>query len=119
MQQGRLRVLQLVRDVTRQAEIGILVDRTWDETGNVRFGTKDLWEGVGKGRRRLDGAKVNLADVVTKKTKDVLARMSRPKKAGQNRKGMGQRRETYESLKPNVAFAWLRVIWRETFDTFL
>jgi hypothetical protein len=25
----------------------------------------------------------------------------------------------YESLKPNVAFAWLRVIWREIFDTFL
>jgi hypothetical protein len=62
VQQGRLRVSQLVRDVTRQAEIGTLVDRTWDEARNVGLGAKDLWEGVGKGRRRLDGTKVNLAN---------------------------------------------------------
>ena len=85
VQQGRLRVSQLLRDVTRQAEIGILVDRTRDEARNVGFGAKDLWEGVGKGRRRLDGTKVNLADVVTLKTKNVLARMSYDKKKQRGR----------------------------------
>jgi hypothetical protein len=82
VQQGRLRVSQLVRHVTRQAEIRILVDRTWDEAGNVGLGAKDLWEGVGKGRRSLDGGKVYLADVVTRKTKNVPAGMSQDKKRG-------------------------------------
>ena len=79
-----------MRDVSRQAEIGILVDRTRDEARNVGLGAKDLREGVGKGRRRLDGAKMYLADVVTGKTKNALARMShQKKKGGEDRKGMG------------------------------
>ena len=82
VQQGRLRISQLVRDVTRQAEIGILVDRTWDEARNVGLGAKDLREGVGKGRRRLDGAKMYLADVVTGQTKNILARISHEKRKG-------------------------------------
>jgi len=95
VQQGRLRVSQLVCHVTRQAEVGILVDRTWDEAGNVGLGPKDLWEGVGKGRRRLDGGKVYLADVVTIKTKNVLARMShdQKKKGGKTEKVWGRREE--------------------------
>ena len=72
-----------MRDVTRQAEIGVLVDRTWDKARNVGLGAKDLREGVGKGRRRLDGAKMYLADVVTGKTKNVLARMSHEMKKGE------------------------------------
>lgn len=106
VQQGRLGVPQLLGDVARQAEVGILVDRAWDEGGNVGLCAEDLREGVGKGRRRLNGAKVYLANVIT-------AEMSR------DEDGRQERRTTYESPNPNVAFAWLRVIWREIFDTFL
>jgi hypothetical protein len=49
---------------------------------------------------------VYLANVIT-------AEMSR------DEDGRQERRTTYESPNPNVAFAWLRVIWREIFDTFL
>ena len=99
VQQGRLRVSQLLRDVTRQAEIGILVDRTRDEARNVGFGAKDLWEGVGKGWRRLDGTKVNLADIVTWKTKNVVARMSNDKIRGGDRKGMGKGRRNIRVIE--------------------
>jgi hypothetical protein len=95
-------------NVAREAEVGILVNRTWDEGRNVRFRAEDLREGIGKGWRCLNGAKMYLANVIT------------DRKDGPSRKKDGGERETtYESPKPNVAFAWLRVIWREIFDTFL
>lgn len=99
VQQGRLRISQLVRDVTRQAKIGVLIDRTWDEARNIGLGAKDLWERIGKGRRRLDGTKVNLADVVTKKTKDVLARMRRQKK-GARQKWYGVEERNIRVVEP-------------------
>jgi hypothetical protein len=118
VQQARLRVPQLVRDVARQAEIRILVDRTWNQARDVGLCTENLREGVGKGRRGLDRAKVYLADVVTEQTKNILVKMRASTKR-RRRQGGGRERGTYESPKPNVALAWLRVIWRETFDTFL
>ena len=103
MQQGRLRVSQLVCDVTRQAKIWILVDRTWNEARNVGLGAKDLWERIGKGRRRLDGAKVNLADVVTKKTKDVPLRM-RQQKGGARQKRYGVEKRNIRVIETKRRF---------------
>jgi hypothetical protein len=57
---------------------------------------------------------VYLADVVAKQAKHILTKISQNKTRTED-----GRRGAYESPKPNVAFAWLRVIWREIFDTFL
>ncbi len=42
VQQSRLWVPQLVGDVARKAEVGILVDRTWDKAWNVGLCAEDL-----------------------------------------------------------------------------
>ena len=50
------------------------------------------------------------------KTKDVLARIGHDKRGKKDTEGKLWGGGTYESLKPNVAFAWLGVIQREIFD---
>jgi hypothetical protein len=108
VQQRGLRVFQLVGNVARKAEIRVLVDCTRDKTRDVGLDSKNLWEGVGKRWSGLNGAKVYLSNVITAQIN--ITKM----------KTTGRKRErTNESLKPNVALAWLRVIWREIFDTFL
>ena len=81
-----------------------MVDRAWDEAGNVGCRAKYLREGVGKRRRSLDRRKVYLADIVAaqKGGNAGLEDVSQQRERG--------RRETYESPKPNVALAWLSVI---------
>lgn len=64
VQQRRLGVLELLRDVAREPEVGVLVDRAGDQAGDVRRRAEDLREGVGEGGRGLDGGEVDLADVV-------------------------------------------------------
>ena len=64
VQQCRLRVLQLRRDVSREAEVRILVDRAWDEAWDVRLGAEDLGEGVREGWRGLDGREVDFPNVI-------------------------------------------------------
>ena len=81
VQQRRLWVPQLVRDVARQAKIRILVYRARDQAGDVGLCAEDLREGVGKGRRGLDRAKVYLADVVTDQIRRILAEISQNKTA--------------------------------------
>jgi hypothetical protein len=61
-------VLQLLSNVPREAEIGILVDGTRNETGDLVgfFVTReDVGEGGGERRCCLDGGKVDLANAVT------------------------------------------------------
>jgi len=65
VQQSRLGVPQLVGDVARKAEVGILVDSTWDKARNVGLCAENLWERVGKGRCCLNRAEVYLANVIT------------------------------------------------------
>jgi len=65
VQQRRLGVLEPRGGVACQAEVGVLVDRAGDEARDVGFCPEDLGEGVREGRRGLDGAEVDLADVVT------------------------------------------------------
>ena len=48
VEQRRLGIFQFLCHVAREAEIGILVDRAWDETGDVGCRAKYLGEGVGK-----------------------------------------------------------------------
>lgn len=54
-------------DVTREAEVWVLVDGAGDEGGDIMFGAKDLWVRVREGCGSLDGGKVNFADVVAAK----------------------------------------------------
>ena len=65
VQQRGLRVLELHGDVARQPEVRVLVDRTWDEAGDVGLRAEDLREGVGERWCGLDGREVDLADVVS------------------------------------------------------
>lgn len=64
MDQRRLGILELHGDVSRQAEIRVLVYRAWDEARNVALRAEDVWERVGEGRCSLDRGKVNFTDVV-------------------------------------------------------
>lgn len=64
MQQRGLGVLELLRDVAREAEVRVLVDRAGDEARDVRGRAENVREGVGERRGGLDGGEVDLADVV-------------------------------------------------------
>lgn len=63
MEEGGFGVFQLLGDVAGYSEVWVLVDGTWDEAGDVRFGAKDVGESVAEGRSRLDRSKVDFADV--------------------------------------------------------
>lgn len=65
MDKGWLGILQLSGDVSRQAEIWILVDGTRDETWNVGLRAEDVREGIGEGWSGLDGSKMYFPDVIT------------------------------------------------------
>lgn len=60
----RLAVLEPLRDLARQPEVRVLVDRARDQGWDVGIGAKDLRERVGKGGCSLDRDKVPLANVV-------------------------------------------------------
>lgn len=57
-------VLELLRDITGQAEVRILVDSTRDEAWNVGSCAIDVGEGVGEGGSRLNSCKVHFSDVI-------------------------------------------------------
>jgi hypothetical protein len=59
-----LRVLELLRDVTRQPEVRVLVDRARDQARHARVRAEDVRERVRERRRGLDRGEVDLADVV-------------------------------------------------------
>src|SRR5207249_5410543 len=58
--QGRLRISELGRDVSRNAEMGVLVDPAGNEDGDLVAGLRGRQEGG----RRLDARIEDLADVV-------------------------------------------------------
>lgn len=62
-----LGVLEFLGDVSRQSEVGVLVDRTGNKARNVAHFTKYLGEGVGERRCGLDGNKMYLANVVSER----------------------------------------------------
>ena len=64
MDERGLGVLELARDVAREAEVRILINRAGNERGDVGRGAEDLGEGIGEGRRSLDGDEVDFANVV-------------------------------------------------------
>lgn len=55
-------------DFSCETEIGILIDRAGDQTGDVGAVTVDLGEGVGERGSGLDRDKVPLSDIVTGET---------------------------------------------------
>lgn len=61
-------VLEFLRDVSRQSEVGVLVDRAGNKARDVAHFAKDLGKGVGERRCSLDRNKMNLADVVSDET---------------------------------------------------
>lgn len=63
--QCRFGVFEFLGDVSRQSEVGVLVDGAGDEAGDVARFAKDLGKGVGEGGCGLDGTKVYLANVVS------------------------------------------------------
>jgi hypothetical protein len=92
----RFWVLEFLGDVSRQSEVGVLVDGARNKAGDVAHFAKDLGEGVGKRGCCLDGTKVYLADVVSDETKTSRFSLQRCFCAGVI--------QTHESVKPNVAF---------------
>lgn len=62
--QGRLGILELVGNITRQAEVRILVNGARDQARNVGTIAKDGGEGVRERGGGLDRHKVRLADVI-------------------------------------------------------
>lgn len=64
MDESRFLVLQFLRYVPSEAEIGILVDGAGDQAGDVADRTEYMRETVGERRSGLDGRKVYFADVV-------------------------------------------------------
>lgn len=61
-------ILEFLGDVSRQPEVGVLVDRAGNKAGDVARFAKDLGERVGERGCSLDGTKVDLADVVSDET---------------------------------------------------
>ena len=66
MDQGRFGVFELRCHVSGQTEVWVLVYRTWDERGHVRYGTEYLREGVGEGWSSLDGGEVDFPNVISR-----------------------------------------------------
>lgn len=64
VQEHRLGVLELLRNIARQPEVRVLIDRTGNEAGDVGGCSEDLGEGVGEGGRGLDGGEVDFAYIV-------------------------------------------------------
>jgi len=68
--QRRFGIFELDGDITRETEVGVLVNRTRDETRNVGGRSKDMRKRVGEGRGSLDCCKVDLADIITEGSLD-------------------------------------------------
>ena len=98
-------VFEFDGDVAGEAEVGVLVDGAGDEAGYVGCFAEDLGERVGEGRCGLNGGEVDFPDVVAGGCRLTF------QICGQ------EAMSTHESLKPNVALAWLIVIWRESLET--
>ena len=62
--EGGFWVLQFHGDITGQPEIGILVDSTWDQAGNVCSCSKDLRKRVRERRCSLDSCEMDLANII-------------------------------------------------------
>lgn len=69
MDECGLGVLELLRDVACQSEVGVLVDRTWNKARNVGHVAKYMGEGAGERGCGLDGTEMNLPDAVSDETK--------------------------------------------------
>lgn len=104
MQQSGLGIFEFRGNITGKTEIWILINCTRDEWWNIGYGAEDLREGVWEGWGRLNGSEVNFTDIVSRESNDYEWRADSVY-------------FTYESLKPNVAFAWLMVICLEILDT--
>lgn len=70
MNQRRFGIFELDGDITRETEVGILVDRTRDETRNVGGRSKYMRKRVGEGRGSLNCCKVDLANIITESSSD-------------------------------------------------
>lgn len=65
VQEGGFRILELDSNITRQPEVGVLVDSAGDQARNVGSSAKDLRERIREGWRGLDRCEVDFADIVT------------------------------------------------------
>ena len=70
MNQRRFGIFELDSDITRETEVGVLIDRTRDETRNVGGRSKDMRKRVGEGRGSLDCCKVDLANIIAEGSPD-------------------------------------------------
>lgn len=89
-------VFQLLGDISSQAEIWVLINCTWNQARDVGNRSKYVRKRVRERRCGLDGCEVNFADVI-------------PDSSSSQRACKANQRiyDTYDSLKPKVAFTWL------------
>lgn len=64
-------IFQFDSNVSGEAEVGILVYCTGDETWDVRDGPENVGEGIGEGGGGLDSRKVNFANVIAESRVEV------------------------------------------------
>lgn len=64
MDEGRLAKTHTGRDVPSHPEIGVLIDRTWDEARHIQGPLEGDCERAGEGRTCLYGREGTLADIV-------------------------------------------------------
>lgn len=67
MNEGWLGILEFLRDITCKPEVRVLVDRAWYKAWDIGDFTKNVREGVRKGRCGLDGTEMNFPDVIPAK----------------------------------------------------
>lgn len=63
--QSGLGVLELMSNITREAEVRVLIDRAGNQARNIRASSENLGKSVGEGGCSLNRHKVRLAHVIT------------------------------------------------------